>query len=60
MPTGRTDEGVYTTNGVLLSVIARSGAGQPVPDLFCYAVLADFRGYEPGYSDVSSRRRTSA
>jgi choline dehydrogenase len=43
-------EGVYITNGVLLSVIARSDAKQPVPDLFCYAVLADFRGYEPGYS----------
>lgn len=43
-------QGVYTTNGVLLSVIARSSPQQPVPDLFCYAVLADFRGYEPGYS----------
>jgi choline dehydrogenase len=42
--------GVYTTNGMLLSVIARSSPGQPVPDLFCYALLADFRGYEPGYS----------
>ena len=43
-------QGVYTTNGVLLSVIAKSSPQQPVPDLFCYAVLADFRGYEPGYS----------
>ena len=41
---------MYTTNGVLLSVIARSSPQQPVPDLFCYAVVADFRGYEPGYS----------
>ena len=22
----------------------------PVPDLFCYGLLADFRGYEPGYT----------
>jgi choline dehydrogenase len=43
-------EGIYTTNGALLCVISRSGPGQPSPDLFCYAVLADFRGYKPGYS----------
>ena len=44
-------KGVYTTNGSLLCVIQRSAAGKPVPDLFCYAVLADFRGYKPGYSE---------
>ena len=43
-------KGVYTTNGALLCVIARSTPGQPAPDLFCYALLADFRGYKPGYS----------
>lgn len=48
--------GVYTTNGVLLSVVQRSSAGQPVPDLFCYAVLADFRGYRPGYSEAVRAR----
>ncbi len=42
--------GVYATNGTLLSVIQRSSPGKPLPDLFCYAVLADFRGYEPGYT----------
>jgi choline dehydrogenase-like flavoprotein len=42
--------GIYTTSGTLLGVVARSTAGQPSPDLFCYAVLADFRGYKPGYS----------
>jgi choline dehydrogenase len=46
----RKGQGAYTTNGVLLSVIARSSPRQPVPDLFCYAVLADFRGYKPDYS----------
>ena len=30
-------KGIYTTNGVLLSVVARSRPWQPVPDLFCYA-----------------------
>jgi choline dehydrogenase-like flavoprotein len=49
-------EGIYTTNGTLLSVVHRSSAGQPVPDLFCYAVLADFRGYKPGYSQDIRRR----
>ena len=44
--------GIYTTNGVPLCVIARSTGSQPSPDLFCYALLADFRGYKPGYSAV--------
>ena len=44
--------GVYTSNGVPLCVIARSTASQPSPDLFCYALLADFRGYQRGYSEV--------
>jgi choline dehydrogenase len=43
-------DGAYTTNGALLSVILPSAPGKPVPDLFCYSVIADFRGYEPGYS----------
>jgi choline dehydrogenase-like flavoprotein len=49
-------EGVYTTNGALVSVIERSSLAQPIPDLFCYAVLADFRGYQPRYSDLIRRR----
>jgi choline dehydrogenase len=44
--------GIYTTNGVPLCVIARSTSSQPSPDLFCYALLADFRGYQRGYSDA--------
>jgi choline dehydrogenase-like flavoprotein len=44
-------KGVYTTNGTLLSVIARSSPGQPSPDLLCYSLLSDFRGYKRGYSD---------
>jgi len=45
-------KGIYTTNGAVLSVIARSTVDRPMPDLFCYALLADFRGYVPGYSKV--------
>ena len=44
--------GVYTRNGIPISIIARSSGAQPSPDLFCYALLTDFRGYKPGYSKV--------
>jgi choline dehydrogenase-like flavoprotein len=47
----RDRKGPYTSNGTVLAVMQRSSIGQPVPDLFCYAVLADFRGYRPGYSE---------
>jgi choline dehydrogenase-like flavoprotein len=50
-----TREGVFTTNGALLCVIARSSPWMPSPDLFCYAVLSDFRGYKPGYADDIAR-----
>lgn len=45
-----TREGVYGSNGAVLAVIRRSAEERPVPDLFCFAVLGDFRGYYPGYS----------
>jgi choline dehydrogenase-like flavoprotein len=48
--------GIYATNGTLLCVVQRSAAGKPEPDLFCYAVLADFRGYQPGYSERIRKR----
>jgi choline dehydrogenase-like flavoprotein len=48
--------GVYTTNGALLSVVQRSKVGKPVPDLFCYALLTEFRGYRPGYSESVRQR----
>ena len=43
-------EGVYTTNGAIMSVCLRSSPAVPVPDLFCYGLLADFRGYEPNFT----------
>jgi len=48
--------GIYTTNGALICVVQRSAVGKPAPDLFCYAVLTDFRGYEPGYSERIRKR----
>jgi choline dehydrogenase-like flavoprotein len=45
-------QGVYTTNGAVLAVIKRSMEEQPLPDLFCFALLGNFRGYFPGYSKL--------
>jgi choline dehydrogenase-like flavoprotein len=42
--------GVYATNGFLLAAIRRSSRTQPVPDLFCFALLSKFYGYFPNYS----------
>jgi choline dehydrogenase-like flavoprotein len=42
--------GVYITNGSILSLAIRSSVAAPSPDLLCYAILADFSGYYPGYS----------
>jgi choline dehydrogenase len=50
-------DGIYTSNGAIVSVVAPSGPGRPVPDLFLYAVIAKFDGYRPGYStDVPARK----
>src|SRR5262249_39208969 len=42
--------GVYTTNGAILAVIKKSDQSRPLPDLFCFALVGKFRGYEPDYS----------
>ncbi len=42
--------GMYTSNGVAFSVALKSRPELPNPDLFCFALLADFRGYYKGYS----------
>lgn len=44
--------GVYTTNGAVLAAIKRSQKERALPDLFCFALLALFKGYYPGYSKV--------
>jgi len=43
--------GMYTSNGVLFSVALKSRTELPLPDLFCFALLSDFRGYYKGYSE---------
>lgn len=45
-------DGVYKTNGAMLSVVARSSPAAMSPDLFLYAVLGRFEGYFPGYSSL--------
>ncbi|MFD1156316.1 GMC family oxidoreductase [Roseovarius aestuarii] len=53
----KTGDGLYATNGAALAVIRRSSAAQPLPDLFCMALLGKFRGYYPGYAaDLASSR----
>ncbi len=50
-------EGVYATNGAVLAVIKRSRPERPLPDLFCFALLGNFRGYFPGYSKLFAAER---
>ncbi len=42
-------QGIYATNGAVLTMFNRSKRAQ-LPDLFCMALLAQFKGYFPGYS----------
>src|SRR5262245_22410255 len=48
----RRRRGVYASNGSVLTVFRRSSPDVVLPDLFCMALLANFSGYYPGYSDV--------
>jgi choline dehydrogenase len=43
--------GNYTSNGVLLSLALKSMPSLVQPDLYCFSLLADFRGYYSGYSN---------
>lgn len=44
--------GMYASNGTALAVMRRSHPKVLRPDLFCMALLAQFRGYFPGYSKL--------
>jgi choline dehydrogenase len=44
--------GPYTSNGLMFAVMFPSRTDQERPDLFCFCLLADFRGYYPGYSEA--------
>lgn len=43
-------DSLYATNGAGIGVIRRSWPDAPLPDLFCMALLARFKGYYPGYA----------
>lgn len=43
--------GPYTSNGLMFAVLFPSRTNREQPDLCCFLLLADFRGYHPGYSD---------
>lgn len=43
-------EGIYATNGSVLTLFRHSPESGGLPDLFCMCLLAKFRGYYPGYS----------
>lgn len=49
-------DGVYATNGAMLSVIRRSASNRTLPDLFLLGLLGAFQGYYPGYSSVFAER----
>jgi choline dehydrogenase len=46
----RGGKGIYQSNGAILAVIEKSVEERPLPDLFCFCLTGDFRGYYPGYS----------
>jgi choline dehydrogenase-like flavoprotein len=48
-------KGVYATNGSMLCVFRSSPVAEGAPDLFCLALLANFQGYYPGYSQAFAR-----
>lgn len=49
--------GLYTTNGVVLSIIRKSRPDLSEPDLFIFGLPGDFRGYYPGYSEAVSAQK---
>ena len=49
--------GLYATNGSVLALFRRSAVAGTQPDLFCMALLANFAGYVPGYSQGFVRDR---
>jgi choline dehydrogenase-like flavoprotein len=47
--------GIYATNGSVLSFMKRSPVAEESPDLFCMALLANFQGYSPNYSQLFAK-----
>ena len=52
-----TGNGLYATNGAVLTVFTRSTVAGRLPDLFVMAMVARFDGYEPGYSAALATHR---
>jgi choline dehydrogenase len=50
-------DGLYATNGAIISVIRRSSPSLPNPDLFIFGLPASFKGYFPGYADRLEEQR---
>jgi len=48
--------GNYTSNGVMFSLLMKSRGSLLQPDLHCFSLLADFRGYYEGYSERARKR----
>jgi choline dehydrogenase len=44
------NEGLFTTNGAVISFMKKSSMLQPSPDLFIFGMPGYFAGYYPGYS----------
>jgi len=47
--------GIYTTNGSVITFMKHSPVAEGPPDLFCMALLANFKGYYPRYSQVFAK-----
>jgi choline dehydrogenase len=47
---------IYAINGVVISLITRSGKSKPDPDLVVFGVPGWFKGYMPGWSRRSIRK----
>lgn len=50
----RNGKGVYTTNGAPIGIVKKSSVAEGDPDLFIFGGPANFRGYQPGYSDLAT------
>ncbi len=48
---------LYGTNGVALSLIRRSSASQPTPDLCIFGLPGYFKGYYPNYSNDTTPKK---
>lgn len=50
-------EGVYTTNGAVMSILKRSRPELSDPDLYLFGLVSRFYGYFPGYAKVIQEAR---